>query len=194
MSKGDDGGRDEAALGVETERLKRELLTLGALDSGISETLSPEQQNQFLRQVLAFEEGGTTTLLVELQRIGIEVPSPAALSDDALTHKLWEIINGLAGLRVFLDQTNHLSDRALYALLHGELLPDEMDELRPDDGGVWHLNLLGGCSEQDIELYLKYYADEKWRRSWLADWPDYDMPPHEDPPHDRDRFLPACGW
>lgn len=192
MSKGDDSGRDEAAPRAETERLKQELLTLGALDIGISETLSPEQQNQFLRQVLAFEERGTTTLLVELQRIGIEVPSPAALSDDALTHKLWQIINGLASLSVFLDQTNHLSDRALYELLHGELLPDEMDELRPDDGGAWHLNILGGCSEQDIKLYLKYYAEEEWRRSWMAEWPDYDMPSREDPPHDRDRFLPAC--
>jgi hypothetical protein len=194
MAKINDCGRDEASLRAETERLKRELRMLGALEIGISEELSPEQQNQFLRRVLAFEKGSTTTLLAELRRIAIEVPSPAALSDDALTGKLWEIINGLARLGVFLERTNHLSDRALYELLHDELLPDEMDELRTDDGAVWHLDILGGWSEQDVKLYLQYYADEEQRRAWLADWPDDNMPPHEDPPHDRDRLLPARDW
>jgi hypothetical protein len=109
-------------------------------------------------------------------------------------HPLREIINGLARLGVFLERTNHLSDRALYELLHDELLPDEMDELRTDDGAVWHLDILGGWSEQDVKLYLQYYADEEQRRAWLADWPDDNMPPHEDPPHDRDRLLPARDW
>ena len=42
----------------------------------------------------------------------------------------------------------------------------------------------------DTYLYLKYYADEDWRAAWLADFPDYDMPAHENPLHDRDHRLP----
>lgn len=189
MAKRDDSRRDEAA---ETERLKRELVALGAIDVWVSDDQPPERQNQVLRDMLAIENGATTTLLAELQRIGIAVPSPASLSDDALTEKLWEIINGLASLGVFLERTNHLSDRALYELLHGDLLPDEMDELGTGDGAVWHLDILGGCSEEDLQLHLKYYADEEQRRSWQAEWPDDDMPAHEDPPYDRDRLLPGC--
>lgn len=194
MSKDHDARQDEAAVRTETERLKRELLALGGIDIGMSEDLSPEQQNQFLRRVLAFENGATTTLLVELQRIGIEVPAPAVLSDDALTEKLWEVINGLARLQVFLEQTDHLSDRALYELLHDRVLPEEMDELGTDDGGAWHIDILGGGSLEEFALYLKHYADEEFRRSWREEWPDDDMPAHEDPPYDRDRLLPAPRW
>jgi hypothetical protein len=43
-------------------------------------------------------------------------------------------------------------------------------------------------------LKREHYADEEFRRSCLADWPDDDMPAHEDPPHDRDRFLPVPRW
>jgi hypothetical protein len=194
MSNDHNARQDEAAVRADTERLKQELLALGAIDIGMSEHLSPEQENQFLRRVLAFENGATTTLLAELQRIGIEVPAPATLSDATLTDKLWEVINGLARLRVFLQQTDHLSDRALYELLHDRLLPEEMDELGTDDGGAWHINILGGGSLEDIALHLKHYADEEFRRSWQAEWPDDDMPAHEDPPHDRDRLLPAPRW
>jgi len=194
MSKNDDSGRDEAALRAETERLKRELQTLGAIDIRGSEALPPELQNQFLRQILAFEQGATTTLLAELQRIGIETPPPDGLSDDALTSKLWEIINGLARLGVFLERTNHLSDRALYEHLHGQVLPDEMDELGTDDGAVWHVDVLGGWSDEDIRLHLQYYADEQQRLEWVKELPGLDLPPHEDPPYDRDRLLPAPEW
>lgn len=194
MSRDHDARQDDAAARNNTGRLKRELLALGAIDIRMSEDLPPEQQNQFLERVLAFEKGATTTLLAELQRIAIEVPPPAVLSDAALPDKLWEIINGLARLRVFLEHTDHLSDRTLYELLHDRLLPEEMDELGTDDGGAWHIDILGGGSLEDIALYLKHYADEEFRRSWLADWPDDDMPAHQDPPHDRDRLLPAPGW
>jgi hypothetical protein len=194
MAKRNGSWRKEAAVRAENERLKRELRALGAMAIESAEGMPPEWENQFLRRVLAFEQGGTTTLLAELHRIGIEPPPPDALSDDALTSKLWEIINGLATLGVFLERTDHLSDRALYEHLHGQVLPDEMDELRTGDGAVWHVDILGGCSLEDLRLHLKYYADEEQRREWAREWPEDDMPPHEDPPYDRDRLLPAPRW
>ena len=34
------------------------------------------------------------------------------------------------------------------------------------------------------------YASEKERREWLEEWPNDRLPEREDPPYDRDRFLP----
>lgn len=43
---------------------------------------------------------------------------------------------------------------------------------------------------EDSQTYLKYYADEKARVKWGHDWPGEKIPKHEEPPFDRDRFLP----
>jgi hypothetical protein len=50
--------------------------------------------------------------------------------------------------------------------------------------------MLGGCSEEDNRLYLKYYADDASRKQWHRDFPDDPLPAHQDPPYDRDRLLP----
>jgi len=59
-----------------------------------------------------------------------------------------------------------------------------------DEDSACHMSPLGGCSEEDTQLYLKYYADEEWRCDWQKQYPEETLPDHEDPPYDRDRFLP----
>ncbi|MEI7869901.1 MAG: hypothetical protein WCI11_18595 [Candidatus Methylumidiphilus sp.] len=62
----------------------------------------------------------------------------------------------------------------------------------PIDGdSAWHVDLVGSGSEEDIERYLRYYADEKTRQDWAKDFPDDVVPEHETPPYDRDRHLPT---
>src|SRR5438552_225451 len=56
--------------------------------------------------------------------------------------------------------------------------------------GNCHLDVLGGCSEEDLVLQMRYYADESYRAWWDAEFPDFPMPPREKPPFDRDRQLP----
>jgi len=40
------------------------------------------------------------------------------------------------------------------------------------------------------EIYLRYYADEADQALWHSTDPELVFPPHQDPPYDRDRFLP----
>ena len=41
------------------------------------------------------------------------------------------------------------------------------------------------------EIYLRYYADEADQALWHSTDPEFVFPPHQDPPYDRDRFLPV---
>jgi hypothetical protein len=153
-----------------------------------SEDLSPDQREAFWRRVVESETAPQTSHLRQLAEAGVDLPAPETMDDGSLTKKLWELIHALAALRVFLDSTDHLSDRELYALLRNDVLPDEIPaDLPQGDDGYCVLDLLGGS---DSDVYLKYYAGEKERQWWKEDFPDYDLPAQEDPPFDRDRLLP----
>jgi hypothetical protein len=116
------------------------------------------------------------------------------MTDADLTAKLWQVIYQLAHRRTFLERTNHLSDRELYARLRHKCLRDEHPDLLVDESNAWHIDLLGGCTEEDVYLEHRYYATDQERRDWLDSFPDYPMPTHEDPPFDRDRFLPKAEY
>jgi hypothetical protein len=83
-----------------------------------------------------------------------------------------------------------LSDRELYTKLWGDLLREETKDILLDQDSACHYQLLSSGAEEDTYLYLKYFADEEWRAWWHKDFPDDPMPDPEDPPYDRDRFLP----
>jgi hypothetical protein len=171
------------------ERLKAQAAaaTDGRMIVYESAGLTPDVQEQFWRTIVDFETSGSTDLATELKAIGVAVSAGDDLDDVALHQALWSIIEGLARLRVLLDQTDHLSDRELHTQLVRELLPEEMPALDTDENSVWHIDVLG---YDKPELYLKYYADEKTRESWRIEFPDDPIPDHEDPPYDRDSQLP----
>ena len=150
--------------------------------------LMADAQEQFWRTVVDFETTATTNLATELKAIRVELPEPDGLDDAGLHEALWRVIEGLARLRVFLDQTDHLSDRDLYTELLRELLPEEMPALDLD-ASAWHIDVLG---DDKPEFYLKYYADEETRACWRRDFPDLFIPARENPPYDRDRHLPQA--
>jgi hypothetical protein len=149
-----------------------------------------EVEEAFWKHVVEFEEAPWTTHFQQLENAGVALPAPESLNDEELTAKLWEIIQKLALLRVFIEQTDHLSDRELYTHLWSDSLREETKALMLGPDSACHLQLLGSGSEEDNQLYLKYYADDDFRRHWRKDFPNEPIPAHEDPPYDRDRLLP----
>jgi hypothetical protein len=156
-----------------------------------SEEMSQGLREQFWEHVVAFEEAEWITSFELLEQGGMELPAPEELDDSQLTAKLWEVIRGLAMLRMFLYNTDHLSDRELYEELWHEVLREKNPDMPVNENSVCHIDLVGSGSEEDNEHYLRYYADEETRQQWAEDWPNDAMPKHETPPYDRDRHLPA---
>ena len=99
------------------------------------------------------------------------MPAPEALNDQEVTAKLWEVINKMAQMRIFLEDTDHLSDRELYTKLWGDLLREETKDILLDQDSACHYQLLSSGSDEDTYLYLKYFADEEWREWWHKDLP-----------------------
>lgn len=155
------------------------------------EDLPPEQEIAFLEQVIAFETAPKTTWRKRLKEQGYEMPDPAGLSEEAAGFELWQVIQRLAELHVYLHQTNHLADRELYERLYHDLLNQEVVDMPVDEDSAYHLDVTGSGSHEDVTTWLRYYAGPDERRSWKKEFPDFEMPPRRRPPHDRDRLLPT---
>jgi hypothetical protein len=192
MTIGHDAPTDERDREARIAELKCRLAQMagGAFVAWEADVLSAGQREAFWRQVMKFETASYTTAFERLAKTGVQLPEPDSLDAARLSAKLAEAIDGLARIRIFISQTDHLSDRELYTQLWREILHEEIPEGWDDDGGAWHVDLLATGSDEHAYLYLKYYADEDWRREWLNRFPDYVLPPHEDPPYDRDCHLP----
>jgi hypothetical protein len=173
-------------------RLRAELEKLGGTVLDRLESLPAEVEEEFLRHVLEYETQEPVSLLTWLANSGIEVPAPDQLDDKRLSIKLQEVIYGMAYVGAYLLHTNHLSDRELYEFL-SDYLTEEVVLFPENPDYAYIIDLIGGAetgSHEDVQIYLKYYADEKARVKWGHDWPGDKIPKHEDPPFDRDRFLP----
>lgn len=176
---------------IHIEQLRREIEEVagGEMFSGKSADCDPRIEESFLEHVLALETGGFKSPFETLTQDGFDLPPPEQLDDTALSAKLWELIHELAKRRLFLESTNHLSDRELYTWLWSDALREELMGFGLPFGNC-HLDVLGGCSEKDVVLSMRFYADDEERARWLKEFPDFEMPPREKPPFDRDRLLP----
>jgi hypothetical protein len=173
------------ALKRRAEELSGEPMEIGTLDD-----CSAETEEAFWKHLVDYEEAPWTTHFQQLENAGVSLPAPDSLKDEELTNKLCEVIQKLALLHVFIEQTDHLSDRELYTYLLNDCLREETKAMPLAANSACHIQLLSSGSDEDNFLYLKYYADNDWRRQWHKDWPNDPMPDHEDPLHDRDRMLP----
>jgi hypothetical protein len=144
--------------------------------------------------VVDYEEAPWTTHFQQLENEGMALPPPDSLKDEELTAKLWEVIQKLALLHVFIEQTDHLSDRELYTHLWTDSLREETKALPLAANSAYHIQLLGSCSEEDMAALSQVLRGRRLSRQWRKDWPKDPIPRHEDLPYDRDRLLPKLDY
>ena len=177
---------------VRIAKLRAELEKLGGTTLDRLESMPADIEEEFLRHVLEYETAEPVSLLTWLAKSGIEVPDLDQLDDKTLSVKLQEVIYGIAYVGAYLLHTNHLSDRDLYEFL-SDCLTEEVVLFPENPDYAYIIDMIGGVesgSDEDIQTYLKYYANEQQRVKWGHDWPGDKIPKHKDPPFDRDRFLP----
>lgn len=146
---------------------------------------------EYARKWDLIENGPTTTNYEQLLDKGVQLPNPDSIPDDQVRAKVWEVLANLASLGVYLDQTDHLSDRELYTKLWRDVLREEVPAI--DEFGSNHVMLLQPDGvEPDTSTFFRYFADERWRADFQKDNPEYEMPAHEDPPYNRDCLLPIA--
>jgi len=145
----------------------------------------------YARKMDAFVYGPTTTYFDQLIADGIELPAPDAVSDADMRRKLWQVIAGLADRLVCLDYTDHLTDRELYTALWANHLRGETP-VSNEVGMNAHIWIASTTDDDNGYLFFKHYADDQLRESWHDADPDFVMPPHEDPPFNRDYILPRA--
>jgi hypothetical protein len=180
---------DEPSQEERINQLRAELDKIGGSTATL-ESMPADMEEEFLRHVLEYETAEQISLLRLLENSGMEVLAPESLDDDALKIKLKEMIDRMASLGAYVLHTNHVSDRDLYEYLFHEALREETVLFPENPSYAYMIDLTGSGSEDDNQTYLKYYADEQYRRQWAHDWPNDPIPEHEEPPFDRDRFLP----
>jgi hypothetical protein len=128
---------------------KAEEFVGGELSFFESEEMSQDLQEQFWERVVAFEKAECITSFDLLVQGGMELPAPEELDGSQVTAKLWEVIRGLTMLRMFLYNTNHLSDRELYEELWHEVLREENPAMPINENSACHIDLVSNGSEED---------------------------------------------
>ena len=171
------------------EKLRDEVRKLGGTFSTEVE-MPADLEEEFLKHILEYEHAQPITLLQLLKNAGLEVPAPDDLDDGRLITKLWEVIERMSSLGAYLMHTDHLSDRELYTYLYSDGLQEKATLFPENPGYAYMIDLTGSGSEEDNQVYFRYYADEAYREQWAKDWPNDRIPPREEPPYDRDLRLP----
>src|SRR5437016_14489377 len=106
-------GLQRAQREIRIEKLRENIKEVAGEEmfSGKIADCTPELEEAFLENVLELETHGWVRPFDTLVSDGLSLPPPDALDDAAITAKLWELIHALAGQRLFLSSTDHLSDR-----------------------------------------------------------------------------------
>ena len=183
-------GLDDVDREIRLEKLRRELEEAGGMLPLVGDDLPADVEEAFLENLLFYEKAPRTTYAKMIITDGIALPSIELMSHEALGRKLWEVIHALAERQVYLYNTDHLSDGALYRLLWEDYLNHETTDLSLNPDAACHLDVLGSGSEDDILIYLRFYATDAEREEWKRELGQAEMPAREEPPYDRDRFLP----
>ncbi|MCI0685046.1 MAG: hypothetical protein L0Y71_23355 [Gemmataceae bacterium] len=193
MHRDDPLDLDRVDQDIRINELKEEARELagGDMHAWESPDCPPGIAEQFWNNVVAYEKAPRSCDFLRLEEMGVALPPPDEIADADLPGKLREVFEALAKVNTSFINTDHYSDRELYTHLWEDTLREETVLMPPEAGYNCTYDLVSSGSEADIHAWLKYYADEDTRQRWANDFPNDVIPPHEDPPYDRDRHLPG---
>ena len=125
--------------------------------SGSFGDVSPELEEIFVR---VRKGGAGNKNFNRLIQRRVEMIPPAELDDSNLHAKLQEVLQTLAEMRCFLHDTDHLSDRELYAWLWTDGLREETPDMA-QLGGAWHTSPIGSCTQEHIAVHLDVLCEQE---------------------------------
>ncbi len=143
------------------------------------------------RWVRQIEDAPVTTWKEELSVRGLDFEDFEG-DDRQYSEKLWRLIEGLAGMRVYVSNSNHLSDGELYQFLVRQIIdrPIAQVPLHKDLG--CDIDIVGLETQEDPINWLQYYASNRERMEWAKQNPGRGLPMTKKAPYDRDNKLPKC--
>lgn len=112
-------------------------------------------------------EGGIQIDLEDEIKSRINPPSdPGVLSDEEVRKHLNSMIELLARFHCKLESTDHMTDRELYLKILDDVIKEPL--LIPDDlDGVLYYHEC--CPGEDVDQYMRYYADEDEREEYYRE-------------------------
>lgn len=155
------------------------------LDESIHEidfhALPTEVENRYLESMIAWERAPQIPISRWFDP-PLAMPTSSSLDDESLRKILWDVIEQLFCRRIVLDFTDHLSDRDLYALIRRDILPTPVKRVDlPDNYFHWDCS---ANDEDDLSVWLTYYASDEEREQWLEE-EGREPPPRRIPPFPR---------
>jgi hypothetical protein len=96
-----------------------------------------------------------------------------------ISSELRTLVEHLSEIGVVIEWADHLNDDDLYAWLI-EQLGVQMFVV-PDS--FLHTSPIGGCSDEDNDVWLTYYATDRDRADWKMHFPDCELPPRLEAPY-----------
>jgi hypothetical protein len=158
-----------------------------------SET-GPDEWKEILASVLGwmqrYEEAPITTWAQELWVRGYDFGSVDDLSHAEVSSQLWQLLDALAGMRVFITNTDHLSDRQLFDRLVLEHLTLPVAQIVNDAHSCCVVDIVGAEVHEDPSAWLTYYASNRERMEWAKQNIGKPLPPTCKPLWVRDILLP----
>jgi hypothetical protein len=144
-------------LSLENKTLENEFMLKTGAEIHNSEDCDPFIHNQFLKNVLAFEEADKEPDIPvkSLFPADFELPDEKALSDEQIVQKLNEIYDILSSNNIKFGFATELPDRILYKHLTQDFIPDEL--IHPSTLAGFTC-ILDGCNGDCPECFQKDYC------------------------------------
>ncbi|MBX3419407.1 MAG: hypothetical protein KF851_17515 [Pirellulaceae bacterium] len=142
--------------------------------------LPTDEENAYLSSLLAWERAPVLAIR-DWFNPPLELEPHNSMDDETIHYRVEYLLQLLAEKNIFLDMTDHLSDRQLYCLIARDILPSR-EKLVDRSGNALRWQCLDPLSDE--ESWLRFYASDDERDEWFEET-GLRLPPKEVPPFPR---------